>query len=206
MNVLKYALLTALVAFGAGFWTGCSVGLDAAESDTFSCTTEDDCIAGNECVNNLCRQRRIGPDNNNGTCVDVDGDGFGVNANDDERLDCVRCVNPNPTCEAAGNCCAIDCNDNDANIRPNVPDRCDTFDNDCDGDVDETNSCQSASDCPQPADFIPNCVDPSDDTSCEAGDTGCVCRIGVTSTLGKPAECKDLSCAGGTYDVPQVCQ
>ncbi len=59
------------------------------------------------------------------TCIDNDGDGYGKNCN-------------------KGN----DCNDNDKDINPDADEVCDNKDNDCDGDIDESNDiCETGSVC-----------------------------------------------------------
>ncbi len=55
-----------------------------------------------------------------GTCNDLDGDGYGAPAD--------------PSCRAGG---MLDCAPDDLTIHPGVEESCDGFDNDCDGLVDE---------------------------------------------------------------------
>ncbi|RIJ46826.1 HYR domain-containing protein [Maribellus luteus] len=59
--------------------------------------------------------------------ADVDKDGFGNAA-----VDSISCAQPVGFVDNA-----FDCDDNDANIHPNVTEVCDGIDNDCDGEVDE---------------------------------------------------------------------
>jgi hypothetical protein len=67
-------------------------------------------------------------------CGDADGDGFGNDAT------CVRaCTDPGLFVGIATNV-GLDCDDTDLAINPAVPELCDLVDNDCDGDVDESDA------------------------------------------------------------------
>ncbi len=58
---------------------------------------------------------------------DLDQDGFG-----DEERPLQACVIPDGLIERGG-----DCDDGDPEINPDIPERCNGFDDDCDGDIDE---------------------------------------------------------------------
>jgi Cys-rich repeat protein len=94
------------------------------------CTTDDDCTPGQDCIDGAC----VVPCQSNGdcpvgevcqggtcvpgNCIDLDGDGYGVN------------------CEKGG-----DCDDSDENVYPGAPELCDGKDNDCDGEIDPDWAC-----------------------------------------------------------------
>lgn len=139
MNIARILIGVAVIAFGAGFWTACSVGFDINDNK-FSCTADDDCITNHECVGGVCIQRGVEP-----PCTDLDGDGYGVG----ETGDCPLCVERG--------LCEEDCNDNDASMNPGLLDTCDGKDNNCDGEIDEPIPCESSLDCPDEQPYLQSC-------------------------------------------------
>lgn len=150
---------------------GCSVELPAGE---FSCTDDDDCLSPNRCVQSVCQSATT-------TCVDDDGDGFGVEG---ASNDC-------PACAALGNC-VPDCDDTDPATHPGADDLCDSRDNDCSGDADEVHSCVDSTDCPHEQSAIGRC---------EAD----VCVYYSVLEL-QPGCGGELMCVSGKRQIPDGCE
>lgn len=142
MTTVRTLLAVVTIAFAGGFWTACSVGFDPTDAEhQFSCTADPDCIAPYRCVNSICV-------NTGGvSCIDNDGDGFGVG----DTSDC-------PSCLERGNC-AEDCDDNNPNVYPGAIESCDGIDNNCNGEIDEIVSCQSSNDCASESPYQVGCED-----------------------------------------------
>ena len=84
------------------------------------------------------------------TCDDVDGDcdgevDEGCDDDGDDRCDQAMTVRGAPAvCPASPDGAGDDCDDEDAQRRPGLQDRCDGVDADCDGEVDESGDAQGA--------------------------------------------------------------
>src|SRR5690606_5586721 len=65
---------------------------------------------------------------------DCDARTYGVRDQDGDGAADANCCNVDDEGERV---CGSDCDDTSAGTHPNVPEVCDGFDNDCDGDVDE---------------------------------------------------------------------
>ncbi len=125
--------LAFLVFFIAGLWAGCMVDYDDQLDNTYSCTTDEDCIQPAfvcETKTNLCK-RYEGPQQE--LCVDKDGDGYG-----EAGTDRSACKFTEP-----------DCDDDDATVYPGAPEICDGKLNNCNATEIDVAPCQRQGDCPQ---------------------------------------------------------
>ena len=131
--------LVAVATLGA-----CSVDFDVDREDTFSCSSDADCINGYVCKfsvtdpnNGVCAKDNEVVDN----CIDMDNDNFGEG-----------CIG------------GPDCDDSNPDVNPEAPEICDGLDNDCDcardadgnavdceigTQIDEPVDCAEDSDCPE---------------------------------------------------------
>ena len=116
MNRLTFSLALTGVLFASG--CDCS-----GPTTPRSCTSADDCEAGERCVDGVCVGVGDGGDVEDSgppdeMCVDADGDGHSAISEDCARGD--------------------DCDDANRSVRPGAAEACgDGVDNDCDGTVDE---------------------------------------------------------------------
>jgi hypothetical protein len=167
-------LSTALAA--ASLLTGCTIGFDTDQPDTFSCTDDSDCVSPFVCKGGVCKA-------SGGTdCVDDDGDGYGVG----DTSDCPECLSANK--------CEEDCNDDDPAVNPGLQDTCDGKDNDCDDEIDEPSSCETSADCPMEGSDVLS--------SCDGG--VCVYKpaLQTTAECREPLACVD----GERQPVPDACR
>ncbi len=117
------------------------------------------------------------------TCIDADGDGFGVNGD--------------PSCTGIG----ADCDDNDANVYPGAPKICDGKDSNCDGKKDYT------TDEDKDNDGVPWCAGDCDDNNpnrapniYEGGFGSTVCTDGIDNDCDNKIDINDPPCAGACID------
>lgn len=105
--------LAVLLAFA-----GCTVAFDSEQEEIFPCDSDDACIDGFECRDQLCMKPITGPPAA-ADCIDEDGDGYGVGS------DRSKCKFPE-----------LDCDDTDPNVHPNAIEMCNNVDSNCNGTID----------------------------------------------------------------------
>ena len=158
-------------------WSAVGCSFDPAVEPVLYCETSDDCRAGRQCVDGRCsddaspvadvgdataQQGDVDPD----CVVDRDGDGFRFG----------------PGCPPE----ELDCDDNDPDVYPGAPTRCNGRDNDCDGEVDR-DRCECTDGLVSPCGLSVGACEPGTRT-CADGVWG-VCTGGVEPV---PEECNGI--------------
>jgi hypothetical protein len=130
----SWVVATLFLIAAVGLSAACNIGPTGLEEGTYPCESDDDCLTddGFRCGDDgFCTTEIVttGPpcDSSEPRGIDKDGDGYGTGG---DRSQCVA------KCEAEGgtNCdrfSAEDCDDNDADIHPNAPSKCDGKRNNC---------------------------------------------------------------------------
>ncbi|GMV38865.1 MAG: hypothetical protein AMXMBFR64_05810 [Myxococcales bacterium] len=116
--------------------------------------------------------------------TDKDGDGFGSNT----ETVCLCTFGPGVSLTKG------DCDDNDANVKPGVPDECDGVDNNCDGQVDEEN----AGEC------VPYYLDQDGDGYGLADKVKCLCGPQDQYTTQDAGDCNDNDSKIAPFK-PEIC-
>ncbi len=147
-----------------------------------------DCEGSWACESNTC----VWYCGNNTGCQDTDGDGF-ISEPTDPNLSC----GPGP----------YDCNDFDPLINPAQDEVCDGIDNNCNGRVDETDTCQPMClalicECgysaPERCDGVDNDCDGLVDETCKGQTSGCLDSDG-DGYVSEPSD-NSMLCGPGPYD------
>ena len=121
--------------------TGCAVSEPEPEPSTGPCDTDSDCATDARCEQGICARLLASG------CTDGDDDGYGVGL---ARSDCRQCLESGR--------CDEDCDDSDPLIHPGGSDLCDNVDNNCNGTVDEPQTCEASSSCAPDPVLLVGCV------------------------------------------------
>lgn len=148
------------------------------DPDVWACLSNDDCSGGLVCENGRCVEPLIDIP----TCEDRDGDGASAGSG---------CTLP---------AAELDCNDNDAEIYPGAPERCNNIDDNCNGQIDEGITSIA---CPLTegvcADVTTTCVNGAP-AACDYGasfateETGDLCSDGLDNDCDGVADRDDPTC------------